>query len=163
MNQTHTLSLEEAEKLCRLFMDCRLSALEEAELEFVLLHADFDSPVIRETKEVMAVSRHVKFKEAGKIRKPPFSRNVSAWTFGTAAAAILMACVAIFRDIAYRSPDDPTCIAYVAGRQADNETAQKTAEADVARMERFMRTVTAQKAAEEAKVDQFKNLTNISK
>jgi hypothetical protein len=37
MKQTlEKISIEEAERLCQLYMDCQLSVLEETELEFVL-------------------------------------------------------------------------------------------------------------------------------
>ena len=35
-NANH-ITLEEAEQLCRLYMDCQLSVLEETELEYVLM------------------------------------------------------------------------------------------------------------------------------
>ncbi len=50
-------TIEEVEKLCQLYMDCQLSVLEETELEYVLMQSDFDSPLINETKEIMAVLR----------------------------------------------------------------------------------------------------------
>ena len=47
------------------------------------------------------------------------------------------------------------CTVYVAGQKAGSDKAHAIAEADVARMEQFMRTVAQQKTAEQEKVNQF--------
>ena len=57
-NANH-ITLEEAEQLCRLYMDCQLSVLEETELEYVLMQSELDSPLLRETRALMGLSRSV--------------------------------------------------------------------------------------------------------
>ena len=57
-------STEEVERLCQLYIDCQLSVLEEAELEYVLRHCHFASTIINETKDLMAISRTLKLKAA---------------------------------------------------------------------------------------------------
>lgn len=47
------------------------------------------------------------------------------------------------------------CVVYVAGQKTSGDEAQSIAEADVARMEQFMRTVAQQNASEQEKVNQF--------
>ena len=47
------------------------------------------------------------------------------------------------------------CVVYVAGQKTGGEKALSIAEADVARMEQFMRTVAQQNASEQEKVNQF--------
>ncbi len=47
------------------------------------------------------------------------------------------------------------CVVYVVGHKTGGEEAQAIAEADVARMEQFMRTVAQHNAAEQEKVNQF--------
>lgn len=47
------------------------------------------------------------------------------------------------------------CVVYVAGQKTGGEEAISIAEADVARMEQFMRTVAQQNASEQEKVNQF--------
>ena len=61
------------------------------------------------------------------------------------------------------SSDNSDCIVYVAGQKASGDEAQAIAEADVAKMERFMRTVEQQNAAEEEKVNQFMQHKSIQK
>lgn len=47
------LTLKETEELCRLYMDCQLSVLEEKELQFILGKMDYSSPIIEEAREAM--------------------------------------------------------------------------------------------------------------
>ncbi len=48
-----TLTIDELDELCRLYMDCRLSVLEEKELEYILSKTSFTSPLIQEVKCIM--------------------------------------------------------------------------------------------------------------
>ena len=47
------LTLQETERLCRLYMDCRLTVLEETELEYVLGHMPYRSALIDDVRRVM--------------------------------------------------------------------------------------------------------------
>ena len=58
---TRHITVEEAEQLCRLYIDCQLSVLEETELEYVLMQSGLDSPLISETRTMMGISRSVNF------------------------------------------------------------------------------------------------------
>lgn len=50
------LTLQETEQLCRLYMDCRLTVLEETELQYVLGRIPYSSPCIDEVRMLMGVS-----------------------------------------------------------------------------------------------------------
>ncbi len=81
------------------------------------------------------------------------------WLRSAAAAAclVLLAGAAMLfsgRD-SVASSQGSECIVYVAGQRTSGEEAHAIAEADVARMEQFMRTVAQQNAAEQEKVNQF--------
>ena len=151
---TEGFTIEEAERLCQLYMDCKLSVLEETELEYVLSQTELDSPMIQDTRKLMGISRTVRFSNTV---KRPSSHRLLKWALRTAAcAAILLGCVTILRNSL--AADDAECIAYVEGHQVSTEQARNIAEADVARMEQFMHTVATQRTAEEAKVKQFINM-----
>lgn len=154
MKQTlEKISIEEAERLCQLYMDCQLSVLEETELEFVLSQAEIDSLVIRETRELMGISRSVKFSS---VTKHQATHILLKWGLRVAACVIiLLACVTILRNDLFM--DDVECIAFVEGHQVSTEQARNIAESDVAKMEQFMQIVATRRAAEEAKVKQFIN------
>ena len=151
-------TIEEVEWLCQLYQDCQLSVLEETELEYVLMHCDFDSPLFTETKELMAISRSVKLVETQKPRKP-----ILAWAMRVAAcAAIMLGFVAVFRNSSVNAKSD-YCVVYVAGERASDKVAHEIAEADVAKMQQFMQVVNEQNAAEQAKIEQFMNHINQKK
>ena len=152
------LTKGEIEMLCQLYQDCQLSVLEEAELEYVLMHCDFESPVIADAKELMAISHSVKLVETKKQRKP-----IMVWAMRVAACvAIMLGSVAVFLHSSLNAENE-YCVVYVAGEKASEKIAHEIAEADIAKMQQFMQTVNEQKAAEEAKVEQFMNHINQSK
>ena len=144
-------SIEEVERLCQLYIDCQLSVLEEKELEIVLMQSNLNSQLINDTKELMAVSQSLKFKE----RK----QSNSAWTWALRVAA----CVAIIAISHNINQKRDNCIVYVAGEKVNSKMAHKIAEADVAKMKKFMEAVDEQQAHEKAKVEQFMNQINHSK
>ena len=150
-------TIEEVEKLCQLYQECQLSVLEETELEYVLMQTDFDSPLINDTKELMAVSRLFKPKAA----KP--QKNVGNWAFRAAACvAIVLSSFAVWHKL-WLNPKNGDCIVYVAGEKASAEEAHKIAEADVVKMQQFMQVVNEQQTQEEIKVEQFMNHINKSR
>lgn len=51
-----TLTLQETEQLCRLYMDCELTVLEETELQYILGEMPYSSPCIDEVRILMGVS-----------------------------------------------------------------------------------------------------------
>lgn len=159
MKQTDDkFTIDEVERLCQLYQDCRLTVLEETELEYVMMHCDFDTPVIEETKKLMAISRSIKLVETKKPHK-----LVWTWAMRVAASvAIMFGTVAVFHQISLQAVNE-NCIVYVSGEKASAEVAREIAEADVAKMQHFMQVVSEQKATEEAKVKQFMNHINQSK
>ena len=89
---TRHITIDEAEQLCRLYMDCQLSVLEETELEYVLMQSELDSPLLRETRALMGLSRSVNLQTKKK-------RLFVAWGWRAAACvAILIGCVALLRN-----------------------------------------------------------------
>ena len=150
---TEQFTIEEAERLCQLYMDCQLSVMEETELEYVLAQTELDSPMIHDTKKLMDISRSVRISNTV---KRPSSYRLLKWALRVAACvAILLGCVTILCNSL--ATDDAECIVFVEGHQVSTEQARNIAEADVARMEQFMQTVATQRAVEEAKVKHFIN------
>ena len=89
---TRHITLEEAEQLCQLYMDCQLSVLEETELEYVLMRSELDSPLLGETRAQMGISRSVNLQAKKK------SLFVTWGWRAAACAAILIGCVALLRN-----------------------------------------------------------------
>ena len=151
-------TIEEVERLCQLYQDCQLSVLEETELEYVLLHIGENSPLIEETKALMAVSRSIQIADSKKPRQPVWLRAMRV----AACVAMMLGFIAVFRHSGLHAEKD-CCLVYVAGERASDKVAHDIAEADVAKMQQFMLVVNEQKASEQAKVEQFMNHINQSK
>ncbi len=148
------IKLEELEQLCLLYRDSRLTVLEEAELEFVLLCCDYDSPLIKETRDLMAVSHVLKLREI-----PHSHKSLRQWFVRVAACLVMVA--GVFGVYRYIHPNvNDNCVVYISGKRANDEVARKVAEADVEKMRRFMVVVNRQKASEQAKVEEFMNHIN---
>lgn len=81
----------------------------------------------------------------------------SRWRWWTAAAclALILGTILPFKTSTTPSADNSHCVVYVAGQMVTGGEAQSIAEADVARMEQFLRTVEQQNSSEEEKVNQF--------
>ena len=56
MNDKDNLTLAELEMLAQAYLDCKLSRLQEKELEYVLMSCGLSSPLIDEVRECMALS-----------------------------------------------------------------------------------------------------------
>lgn len=83
------LTIQETEQLCRLYMDCRLSVLEETELQYVLGKLPYSSPCIDEARMLMGLSIST---IAAKPKRPFSSFFRSRSAIGIAASfAILLA------------------------------------------------------------------------
>lgn len=71
METKEKLTIQEIEQLCRAYLDCHLSLLQEKELELVLLCTDHTTPIISETRSLMglaALIAHPKAKAITKIK-----------------------------------------------------------------------------------------------
>ena len=147
-------TLLEIEHLSQLYHDCQLTLLEESELEYVLMQCNYDSPLVNQTKEFMAISRSLKL-NTSKPQKNAWSRLLRV----AACVAIVSGTFVIFQYINLNRDNDK-CIVYVSGERVSSDIAHQIAEADVAKMQQFMQTINEQQAHEEAKVEQFMNHIN---
>ena len=120
------ITIEEAEQLCRLYMDCQLSVLEETELEYVLMQSELDSPLLRETRALMGISHSVNLQAKKK-------HLFESWGWRAAAcAAILIGCVALLRNHVTIETD---AIANKKGTELSVEKTKDIAKIEVAKKE----------------------------
>ncbi len=153
------LTLQEAEQLCRLYMDCRLSVFEEAELQYVLGKLPFSTPCIDEVRTIMGISGAVR--PVGSLRKKrrsPFIRS----PFFRAVAASLAIGLGIGLPLLshhYEKEDEhiDVYIAYAGGEILDAEESAMQVEADMKRAEAFIDRMTELDAGEKKKVEYFMN------
>lgn len=161
------LTIREIEELCNLYMDCALTSLEEAELEYVLLTTDSDSEIIRETRAVMGLSRELAARPAapaegksGKNGKNDKKRRIAlrrwrrAVTGIAASAAILVASVIGFSS---GGASEVEYIAYVGGRQLRGEEAREVAEAQIERYRQLERRMDLLREEQKQKLETIKS------
>lgn len=158
------LTIREIEELCNLYMDCGLTSLEEAELEYVLLTTDSDSEIIRETMAVMGLSRELAARPAvpanGKSGKKEKKRRIiarrwrSAVTGIAASAAILIASVIGFSS---GGSSEVEYIAYVGGKQLRGEEAREVAEAQIERYRQLERRMDLLREEQKQKLETIKS------
>lgn len=86
------LTIEELDRLCHLYMDCRLTVLEEKELEYTLTHTTLTSPVIAEVRSLMSISTTTRPAILPRRRKMPDWRYI----MGVAASVAVIISVAVY-------------------------------------------------------------------
>ncbi|MBD5232708.1 MAG: hypothetical protein HDS65_00860 [Bacteroidales bacterium] len=126
MNHLNTrLTVEELESLSKACLECRLSKLQEKELEFILLSSDVSSPIIDEARETLALTTALasssKPVQAAARRRP----RLFKWI----AAAACIAVVAGFgvRHIANTHTDSSIIIVFEDGKRLSADLAAKKA------------------------------------
>ncbi|MBD5246205.1 MAG: hypothetical protein HDS55_05560 [Barnesiella sp.] len=82
----NNLTHEELETLAQAYLDCRLTRLEEKELELVLYSSDISSPVIDEARRTMGIITLLSGGTA-RLRRSHVPRRRFTW-LGWAAAAV---------------------------------------------------------------------------
>lgn len=88
MNRDNKIfTAEELEALSKAYLDCRLTKLEEKELELVLLSCDASSPIIDEARETMGIMAAY---EKATPQRHKHSYKTSRFTRAAAAIGIMM-------------------------------------------------------------------------
>ena len=130
-------TVEELDELCRLYMDCKLSVLEEKELEYVLSHTSMTSQAIEEVRNLMRIQgRPPRSFQPDNVRRSWNWRLFS----GIAASVAVMLSVAFYfispQDSLHSPDSDAVYIAAysngqrLSGREAEVSTTMAMAKAD---------------------------------
>lgn len=154
------LTLQETEQLCRLYMDCKLSVLEETELQYVLGKLPYSSPCIDEVRMLMGLSL-----KRSKIRKSvssPYLRRILALTIGIAASIVLLIGFFGSGSKSHNAPDN-YIVAYANGHRLSRHQAEAAVEASIEKAQALMNSARAFQQAEIAKQEYLINLSNRSK
>lgn len=163
------LSLQETEQLCRLYMECKLSVLEETELQYILDKIPYSSPIIDETRESMTAEGII-FKNRS-VRKKPVFRWIR-WTVGIAASLIILLTLSITvrntdginkNILAENESADEIVIAYVAGEKLNKDASIKAATQSIEKAEALMAMVKAIERENKIKQENIINFTSQSR
>lgn len=148
------LTVDELDILCRLYMDCKLSVLEEKELEYFLSQTSLTSPSIEEVRRLTGIQA---FKPI--LSKPIIKKKFSNWwgTTGIAAsvAIILGIGVAFLKTGNSISSVSDSCIAYVNGQEIHGDVAMARIESETRKAEEFIRKMVELEEEEQNKIEQF--------
>lgn len=156
--QDNILTLQETEQLCHLYMECRLSVLEERELQYLLTRLDYHSPVIDEVRSLMEV-------ELPKVTDTPVSENRPGrrrWPqrilySGIAAAIALFMGIGVVHFSNQESASESYYLAYAGGERLSDEAARIQIEADVQAADEFLQQMEQMEAQEKKMIDNFFN------
>jgi len=119
--------------------------------------------MLKPRRAIMA-SRELRERIGDGLPKNKRHITTGTWLWRAAASVAIVIGIAWFagtHNTSSSANDD--CIVYVEGKQVSDNVARNIAEADVAKMEQFMLTVSRQRAEEEAKVNQFMQHKPISR
>lgn len=154
------LTLQETEQLCRLYMDCKLSVLEETELQYVLGKLPYSSPCIDEVRMLMGLS--LKRSIIRKTVSPPYLRRILTLTIGMAASIALLIGFFGYGSKSHNAPDN-YIVAYENGHRLSRHQAEAAVEASIEKAQALMNSARAFQQAEIAKQEYLINLSNRSK
>ena len=162
--QDSKLTLQETEELCSLYMDCRLSVLEETELQYVLSKMDYHSPLIDDVRKLMGIELSAANKTFEKVK--PQKKQRWTWnkrTFYSGIAASIVILLGIGLSIYHNSSNlhdssAPYYLAYADGSRLSDEEARLQIEADMRSADAFIREMTELEEQEKQMMDNFYNL-----
>lgn len=151
------LTLQETEQLCRLYMDCRLTVLEETELQYVLGKMPYSSPCIDEVRMLMGVSVPMNVKESPKRKFGWFSRKAA---IGIAASVTILFVggLTLFNNPAVNDKDSSgVYIAYANGQEISHELSVQQVKSDMDQADEFLKHIAKLEAQEQEQVENFIN------
>lgn len=157
----NNLTLKELEILAQAYLDCRLSRVQEKELELVLYNTDMSSPVIDEARLTMGISTLM---EAGRKPRTLHLKQRRRW-FGAAAWAAASVGVLVIASLLYFSgssfpsgnSDGEYVSVYVDGKPLSREDAlAEAAMSQAASMAMMERMLAEAKADSERNMEYFK-------
>lgn len=170
-DQDTILTLEETEELCRRYMDCQLSVLEEKELQYILSYLPYSSPVIQEARESMSAEGLLSLYKKPEKRRRFTLKRIFAGIAASAAVVVLILTLlpnhthsdVIISDNLSRHDaaySDCIVIAYEDGKRLNHEDALKAAKESEKKIDEFFAMAEAKKKETEQIQNYILNLTS---
>lgn len=156
------LTLQETEQLCRLYMDCRLSVVEETELQYVLGKLSYRSPIIDEARLLMGleIMGAAQYPTAG---RPSGKRGRGLKLIARIAAAASVIAVLGIGVVSYRNSyggngnGEVACVVFSNGKEWDEEHSLRQVEADMRKADAFINHVAMLDAEQTHRIEEFIN------
>ena len=149
-----TLTLQETEQLCRLYMECRLSVLEETELCYVLQKLPYTSPCIDDARLLLGIT----LAAPSEVKTAPRLRHLLWAASAAACVAVLFSAKTFFTP----APEEHKCVAYIHGRMYTGERAEAELRKNLAATEAFIQRLEAVTAEQNERIEYFLNHKNLS-
>lgn len=134
-----SLSLKETEQLCRFYMECKLTLLEEAELQYVLGILPYSSPIIEEVRTLMdiSLSSEIDLKEQKLLTKKNWKNQFLKRMLMAAASIAVILSVGIPLFYHFKQESDLYCQVFSNGKEVSRDKALAIAEGELERIDRF--------------------------
>lgn len=149
------LTIDELDKLCHLYMDCKLSVLEEKELEYVLTQSELTSPSIDEVRSLMNIQ------QLPSSSKLPVRKRTWNWRYISGIAVSLAILFGIGFTVLKTDNSDTSvpdnCIAYVNGREIHGDVAMARIESETRKADEFISRMAELEEEEQNKIEFFMN------
>ena len=162
MNPNERLTQQELEQLARLYIDGRLSRLEERELEYVLGCVGYSSPLLDDVRALAGIAANIKKPARHTVPARSFFRRINVAAGIAVVAVSALAISAIMRFSGSGAMYGESSAVYVHGHRITGADAERVAEADMARAMAFMADVEGQACAERVNsmqtINELKNL-----
>lgn len=155
--QTTELTFRDTEELCKLYMDCRLSVLEEVELRYVLSRIDYHSPLIDDVRALMGIELSI-YDNASDTETPKRKRHWTKRMIASGIAASIAISLGIslyFNSSTSQISSDSYYLAYADGKRLNEAAAKIQIEAEMQSAEDFMKEMSQIEQQEKEIIDNF--------
>ena len=151
------LSVEETEQLCRLYMECGLTRLEEVELQYVLGILPYSTPVIDEARVLMniSLSSQAGQNEGTSVKTEGKKKNITRRILMIAASIVLILSVGIPVFLHFRRHSDFYCQVFTNGKEVSRDKAIVIAEGELERIDRFFENMQTIESEQQQKTESF--------
>ena len=157
MEKEKYLSFEDTEELCRLYMECSLSRLEEEELNYVLGFLPYSSPTIDEVRALMSVSLSCSMEETASQSKGGLRirKNIAKRILTVAASFVLLLSIGIPTYLHFKSESYIYCQVFAYGKEVGKDKAIAIAEEEMERIDRFFETMSDVESEQQERIESF--------
>lgn len=157
------LTIREVEELCRLYMDCQLSVLEETELQYVLGKLPYSTPLINDVRTIMGIRLPATEDKQSSIKFRWFTRR-SILSIAASLTLLFGLGFAILNKSTLQEADDTSIyISYVNGQKMGPEQSILQGKADMKLAEELINHITELEARELARIDELTDLIQLNK
>ncbi len=148
------LSIEETEQLCRLYFECKLTLIEEAELQYVLTQLAYNSPIIEETRRLMNISLACELERKERLNTKPKDKKKFLRKILLAAASVaIIICVGIPIYSHFKQESELYCQVFSYGKEVSHEKAIAIAESELERIDKFFENMKSIESEQQQKIE----------